>query len=209
MATRILLAEDHLVVRDGLRALLEHNGFEVIAEAADGREAVEQAGRLRPDVAILDLFMPTLNGIDAAREIGKVSPRTRTILLTGSQEIDHVVTALQSGVTGYVEKSRASADLILAVREVAQGAVYLSKGTPRDLTDAYLNGGGSRERLSPRERQVLQLVAEGKSTKEAASVLGISVKTAESHRTRIMRKLDVHETASLVRYAIRHGLVQP
>jgi DNA-binding NarL/FixJ family response regulator len=210
MRIRILLADDHMMVRQGIRALLEKEGFDVVAEAMDGRDAVRLAEKLKPDVAVLDIAMPLLNGIDAAREIRRVSPRTKTTLLTVHEENQYVVEALRAGVTGYVVKTKAAEDLVKAIREVSQGAVYMSPGVSREAVRAYLNGSEpSNDGLTPREREVLQLVAEGKTTKEVAAVLGISVKTAESHRSRIMEKLDIHETASLVRYAIRLGVIQP
>jgi DNA-binding NarL/FixJ family response regulator len=210
MRIRILLADDHMMVRQGIRAVLEREGFEVVAEAMDGREAVKLAEKLKPDVAVLDIAMPLLNGIDAAREIRRVSPRTKTTLLTVHEETQYGVEALRAGVTGYVVKTKAADDLVKAIREVSNGAVYMSPGVSRDAVRAYLDGSEpTADGLTPREREVLQLVAEGKTTKEVAAVLGISVKTAESHRSRIMEKLDIHETASLVRYAIRLGVIQP
>ena len=210
MATRIVMAEDHQIVRQGFKALLEQDGFQVVGEAGDGHEAVRLTAKHKPDVAILDIGMPLLNGIDAAREITRASPSTRIILLTMYSETHYILEALRAGVTGYLLKSRAAEDLARAIREVDRGSVYLSGGIPRDAVEAYLaSGETARDPLTPRERQVLQLVAEGKSTKEVAVVLGISVKTAESHRGRIMRKLDIHDTASLVRFAIRQGVIQP
>ena len=209
MPLRVLLADDHLLFRQGLRALLEREALHVVGEADNGHEAVRLARELRPDVAVLDLAMPLLNGLDAAREIHQASPRTRTILLTMHTEDPYVGKALQAGIKGYVLKTQASADLIQAIREVHRGAIYLSPGVSRAVVDAYLAKTELPiDPLTARERQVLQLVAEGKTTKEVAALLGISVKTAESHRTRIMQKLDIHETASLVRYAIREGLTQ-
>jgi DNA-binding NarL/FixJ family response regulator len=204
------MAEDHQIVRQGFKALLEQDGFEVVGEAGDGHEAVRLTGKLKPDVAILDIAMPLLNGVDAAREIGRVSPKTRIILLTMHSESHFVLEALRAGVTGYLLKTRAADDLARAIREVHGGSLYLSGGVSRDAVNAYVGNGEMQSNpLSSRERQVLQLVAEGKTTKEVASVLGISVKTAESHRGRIMQKLDIHDTASLVRFAIRQGVIQP
>lgn len=209
MPLRILLADDHVIVRQGFRLLLEQAGFNVVGEAADGREAVKLAAESKPDVALIDLAMPMLNGLDTCREISKVSPSTRTILLTMYSEEQYILEALRAGVTGYLLKAKASTDLEQAIREVSRGAVYLSPGISRNVVQAYLHSGEPlTDPLSPREREVLQLVAEGKTTKEIASVLGISVKTVESHRTRIMAKLNIHETAGLVRYAIRQGLIQ-
>jgi len=205
---RILLADDHVIVRQGFRALLEREGLEVVAEAANGHEAVRLAGELLPDVAVLDFAMPLLNGIDAAKEIRRRSPRTRTILLTVHSEDHYVLEAVQAGVNGYVVKTQAAADLVQAIREIRGNAIYLSPTISRAVVEAYFDKATPPgDVLSSRERQVLQLVAEGKTTKEIAGVLGVSIKTADSHRTRIMRKLDIHDTAGLVRFAIRRGLI--
>lgn len=210
MPLQILLADDHLIVREGLKAILEREGFDVIGEASDGREAVQLARTLHPDVAILDLSMPLLNGMQAAQEILHVSPRTRIILLTMHTEDHYVLEAIRAGIRGYVVKRQAASELVQAIREVANGAVYLSPSISAAVVQAYLHKTElPADPLTRRERQVLQLVAEGKTTKEVAQLLGISTKTAESHRTRMMAKLDIHETASLVRYAIRRGLIQP
>ncbi|HKA90005.1 MAG TPA: response regulator transcription factor [Haliangiales bacterium] len=209
MSVRLLLADDHTLVRQGLRALLEREQFEVLAEAADGFEAVQAAEKLNPDVAILDLGMPGLNGIDASREIRRASPRSRVVLLTMHPDEHYVLAALRSGVRGYVLKTRAAADLVQAIREVCAGHMYLSPGIAHAVVEAFLSKNDTPEDpLTRRERQVLQLVAEGKTTKETAVILGISAKTVESHRTRLMQKLDIHETAGLVRYAIRSGVIQ-
>ena len=210
MAIRILLAEDHILVRDGLRAILERASFEVVAAVSNGLEAVRQVRKLSPDVAVLDLAMPEMNGITAAGEIAKLAPRTRIVLLTIYTDRQYVIGALRGGVHGFVIKSQAAVDLVDAIRLVSQGSTYLSPDISQTVVDACTAGTAvTRDPLSLRERQVLQLIAEGRSTKGAASVLGISVKTAESHRTRIMSKLGVHETASLVRYAIREGVILP
>ena len=160
-------------------------------------------------MAVLDVSMPLLNGLDAAREIQKACPRTRTILLTMHGEDTYVLQALQMGIRGYVLKSQAVTDLVRAVREVSRGAMYLSPGVSAAVVEAYRTKKDLRDPLTPRERTVLQLVAEGKTTKEVASLLGVSVKTAEYHRNSVMQKLGIHETASLVRYAIRRGLIEP
>ena len=210
MPTQVLLADDHQIVRQGLRAMLEHEGFKIVAEASDGREALRLAETSHPDVALLDLAMPGLNGLDAGREIQRLAKGIKTILLTMHTEDPYVLEALRSGISGYVLKTQAAVDLVQAIREVTRGSIYLSPGVSRTVVDAYRSKSDiPPDPLSPREREVLQLVAEGKTTKEVAGVLGISVKTAESHRMRIMSKLGIHETASLVRYAIRRGLIQP
>lgn len=209
MPVRILLADDHPIFRQGVRSLLEREGLTVEGEAGDGRTATALAAAIFPDVAVLDLGMPLLNGLDAAREIGHASPHTRVVLLTMHTEDPYVIRALQAGVRGYVLKSQAVEDLVQAIREVSRGGIYLSPGVSRTLVDAYLmRRNPDPDPLTRRERQVLQLIAEGKTTKEIASLLTVSVKTAESHRMRLMAKLDIHETAGLVRYAIRQGLVQ-
>jgi DNA-binding NarL/FixJ family response regulator len=210
VATRILLADDHAVVRQGLKALLEREGFEVFAEADDGRAAVRHARERCPEVAVLDFSMPLLNGLDAAVEILRICPRVRVILLTMHTDDHYVLAALQAGVKGYVVKTQASGDLVRAINEVRRGLMYLSPGISEAVVQAFLaKADVPPDPLTSREREVLQLVAEGKSTKEVAQLLGISFKTAESHRTRIMKKTNIHETAGLVRYAVRRGLVQP
>ncbi len=208
MAINVLLADDHLSFCQSLRVILEQEGFRVVGEAADGQEAVRLARALRPEVAVLDVSMPLLNGVDAAREIQKACPRTRTILLTMHAEDQYVLQALQGGVRRYVLKKQAVMDLVQAIQEVCRGHVYLSPGVSAAVVDAYRSKKDPGDLLTSREREVLQLVAEGKTTREIASLLGVSVKTAESHRTHVMQKLDIHETASLVRYAIRRGLIE-
>jgi len=210
MSLRVLLVDDHQVMRQGLRALLERERFHVVGEASNGRDAVQQAEKLRPDVAVIDLGMPELNGLDAAQQIARASSTTKVIALTMHTEDSYVTASLRAGVKGYVLKSQAGGDLVHAIQEVARGLTYLSPVISTAVVEAFL---GKRpetiaERLSSREREVLQLVAEGRTTKEVAQALNVSVKTADSHRTRIMRKLDIHETAGLVRYAIREGLIQ-
>lgn len=208
MVCEILLADDHVIVRQGLKVLLEREGFNVVGEASDGREALQLAQNLRFDIALLDLAMPLLNGIDAGRAILQACPKAKVILLTMHTEDHQILDALRAGIKGYVLKSKAAEELIQAIHEVSRGKLYLTPSASETVVQAYLAKTElPPEPLSPREREFLQLVAEGKSTKEAAGLLGISVKTAESHRTRIMQKLNIHETASLVRYAIRRGLI--
>jgi len=210
MPTRVLLADDHSLVRQGLTALLAAEGFTVVGEAADGYEALARAEKTRPEVAVLDFAMPRLNGLDTAREMAKVSPNTRIVLLTVHAENQYVLGALAAGVKGYVLKTQAADSLVRAIREVSRDTVYLSPGVSDTVVSAYLSRTPpGADPLTARERQVLQLVAEGMSTKEVAAFLNVSFKTAESHRTRIMSKLDIHGTAGLVRYAIRQGIIQP
>ena len=207
---QVLLADDHVVVRQGLKVLLEREGFHVVAEASDGQQAVQLAKQFQPDVAVLDVAMPILNGLDAAREIQKVSENTKPIILTMHTENHYILEALQAGAKGFVMKTHAAEDLVHAIREASRGRTYLSPEVSQTVVQAYQDKIDIRpEPLSPRERQVLQLIAEGKSTKEVAGLLNISVKTAETYRRRIMVKLDVHETAGLVRYAIRRGMIEP
>jgi DNA-binding NarL/FixJ family response regulator len=209
MALRVLLADDHGAVRQGLKALLEREGFDV-AEAADGRAAVDAALKLKTDVVVLDVAMPGLNGVDAAREITRASPRAGVILLTGLPDARLALDALRAGVRGFVMKSQGSAELIEAIHDVWKGGLYLSPGASRAVVDACAAADEHRsDRLSPREREVICLVAEGQSTKQIATRLKISAKTAEFHRGRIMGKLKIHNTAGLVRYAIREGMVMP
>jgi two-component system response regulator NreC len=207
--TRVLVADDHAVVRQGLKFLLKREGFAIVAEAVDGRDALRQAQGSRPEVAVLDLSMPGMNGLDAAREIMQVSPETKTIVLTQHTEEQYVLEALRIGVHGYVLKSQGMSDMIQAIRDVQRGRFYLSPGISNIVIDAYREQNSpTREPLTAREREVLQLVAEGKSTKEVADILRITAKTAESHRSRLMLKLGVHDVAGLVRYAVRRGLVE-
>lgn len=210
MAIRVVLADDHVLVRQGLKSLLEREKFQVVAEASDGQELIRLAETHQPDIAVIDISMPTLNGIDAARELARSCPKTKVILLTQHEEEQYIHEALRARVKGYVLKSQVASDLVHAMQEVSRGGTYLSPGVSQAVVEAYrTRSEESADPLSSRERQVLQLIAEGRSTKDVASLLGISVKTAESHRSRLMQKLDIHETASLVRYAVRRGLVQP
>lgn len=209
MAVRVLLADDHEIVRQGLRVLLEREGFQIVGEASNGHEAVKLCEANHPEVAILDLSMPLLNGVDAAREIMKANPRTKVVLLTMHTEDHLILESLRAGVTGYVLKTRAASELVLALRAVCRGEMFLTQSISRTIVQAFLqNTPVPGNPISDRERQVLQLVAEGKTTKEIASLLGISVKTAESHRSNLMDKLNIHDTAGLVRYAIRIGLIE-
>jgi DNA-binding NarL/FixJ family response regulator len=210
MAHRVLLADDHAIVRDGLKSVLVREGFEIAAEASNGREAVDLALKLRPDAVVMDVSMPLLNGIDAAREIQNACPQTQTILLTMYKETQFILGALRAGVKGYVLKTQAASDLVHAIRATLAGETYLSPGISDSVVRAALiNELAARDPLTQREREVLQLIAEGKTNKEVSQHLGMSVKTVESHRRNLMIKLNIHETAGLVRHAIKIGLVQP
>jgi two-component system, NarL family, response regulator NreC len=210
MTLRILLADEQVIFREGVRVLLEREGFDVVAEASEGREAIRLAASVQPDIAILDLGLPVLNGLDATREILGASPSTRSIVLTLLADRQNVLDALRAGAKGYVVRTQAAADLVLAIHEVSRGAIYLSPSVSGIVVEAYLTLSDTpSDPLTPRERQVLQLVAEGRKTREIAELLGVSVKTAESHRVRIMGKLGIRQTAGLVRYAIRQGLISP
>lgn len=207
---RVLVADDHPIVRQAIAALLQDAGFEVVAEAADGIEAVRKALTAQPDVAILDLRMPGMDGIEAARQIHRLAPGTQTMLLSMYDDPAIAVEALRAGVHGYALKSQTSVELVETVREVARGAIHLSAPVaPAVLGASTAEAATLPDALTARERQVLKLIADGRSGREAAIELGLSVKTIESHRYRIMRKLGVHRSAELIRYAVRHRLVTP
>jgi len=209
MGNTVVLADDHAVVRDGVKLLLELAGFDVVGLAADGLEAVKLVRDLHPDIAVLDRAMPLLNGVDAAHELRQVSPGTRLILLTMDTDENHLLEALQAGFRGCVLKTYDSRELIEAIRAVLRGGTYLHPGLSRVVVEAYLARTEIKpDPLSARERQVLQLLAEGKKTREVATLLGVGIRTAESHRARIMQKLGIRETAGLVRYALRQGVTQ-
>jgi DNA-binding NarL/FixJ family response regulator len=210
-ALRILIADDHSVVRAGLRSLLEsHPGWEVCAEAADGREAIEKAAKLKPHVAVLDIGMPLLNGVEATRRIRKSSPDTEILVLTMHESEDLVQQVTEAGARGYILKDDADRILIAAVDAVRNHKPYFSTrvSSPADSVDPSDPPKSSRSRLTPREREILQLLAEGKSNKEIASLLGISVNTAEAHRANIMLKLGFHSITELVVYAVRNKIIQ-
>lgn len=215
MATRILLADDHRMVREALRRVIESRpDFRVVAEAADGREAIAAARVHRPDVAVIDLWMPELSGVEATRRIVEEELGTRVLVLSMHEDWSRVRDALQSGAAGYVVKSAAADQLLEAIDSVRQGSSYLSPAVSHHVLRAVRNPSGQQvaspiEALSRREREVLQLVAEGLSAKEIAVRLDLSVKTAEAHRGSLMAKLGIHRTSMLVRFAIREGLLAP
>lgn len=217
---KILLADDHRMMRDGLRALLEREGLEVVAEAADGREAVTLALRLHPDVVIMDISMPQLNGIDATRKLRAEAPRTKVVGLSMNADSRYVLAMFAAGAVGYLLKSSASEELIQALRAVSAGQKYVSPAIANIVLDHLTEGPEARgsqgatpapgpqivKSLTVREREVLQLLAEGKASKEIATQLGVSPATVETHRRQIMQKLGLHTVAELTKYAIREGL---
>jgi len=211
---RILIADDHEIVRRGIRALLEkHPGWEVCGEAGDGREAVKCAVGLKPDLVLLDIGMPNLNGLDAARQIVAASPLIRVLVLTIHDSEQVVRDVLAVGARGFLLKSDAGRDLVSAVEALQRHGTFFTSRVAELVLEGYLNPhrtveSHARNHLTPREREVVQLLAEGKTSKEVASVLNLSVKTTETHRTNIMRKLDLHSVADLTIYAVRNGIVQ-
>ena len=214
-ALRILIAEDHEVARQGIRSLLEtHPGWEICAEAKDGREAVEAAATQKPDVLLLDIGMPNLNGLDAARQILANTPDARILILTIHDSEQVVREVLAAGARGFLLKSDAGRDLLAAVEALQQRRTFFTPKIAQMMLDGYLRPNeeidlaGQQCILTPREREVIQLVAEGKTTKEVAAALSLSVKTAETHRTNLMRKLNLHSVADLTLYAVRNGIVQ-
>jgi DNA-binding NarL/FixJ family response regulator len=210
MPIQVLLADDHQIIRDGMKVFLEREGYKVNAEAQNGQEAVRLALKLQPEVVVLDLIMPILNGLDAAREILLHTPNTKTILLSMHDEIKYVVEGLRVGVKGFVTKTHAAEDLVEAIRKALQGVTYISPELSKSVFEAIkANTEVVQDPLTPGERQLLQLIAEGKTTKDIARLLNINTKTAETRRRRMMQKLDIRETAGLVRYAIRRGLIRP
>jgi DNA-binding NarL/FixJ family response regulator len=210
MTLRLVLADDHEVVRKGCRALLEREGFEVLGEAADGFEAVRLVRSVHPDVAVLDYVMPEMTGLDAAEVIFRGSPTTAIVILSMYVEEWRVLAALRSGIRGYVAKSDTSADLVQAIRTVARGGLFLSRSTWSALIEAFLlNGETPPDPLLGEERAILRMIAEGKTTSDIAEVLHVGTQTAASYRAALMNKLHVHDIQGLVRYAIRRGVIEP
>ena len=212
---RVLLAEDHTIVRKGLRSLLEdEDAIEVIGEAQDGREAVGKAGQLLPDVVLMDIAMPGLNGLEATRQIKKLFPQVGVLILTMHTTEEYILQVLQAGASGYVVKQAAPSELVLAIHAVYRGDNFLSPSISRGVIEEYIRRTegmieNSYDRLTNREREVLQLVAEGYSSREIGELLFISEKTVETHRSHLMDKRDLHSTAELTRYAIRKGVISP
>jgi DNA-binding NarL/FixJ family response regulator len=212
---RIVIVDDHAVVRRGVRALLESQpGWEVIAEATTGREAVDVARRLQPDIVVMDLSLPELNGLEATRQIRKETSRTEVLVLTMHHAEELARNVLQAGARGYVLKSDADDNLIAAIESLRQHKPFLTSAVTEFVLDDFLRHGSTNDEvatatlLTAREREIVQLLAEGKSNKDAATALGISVKTIEAHRANLMRKLHLRSVSELVRYAIRNRIVQ-
>jgi two-component system, NarL family, response regulator NreC len=211
---RILLADDHTVMRAGLRLLLErHDNFEVVGEAADGREAVEIAAAQKPEVVVMDVAMPHLNGVEAARQILSRNPDTAIVMLSMHSDESYVLRSLKAGARGYLLKDSAEADLIAAIQAIVEGRSFFSPGVRALLKEDYIyrlqkfGADDTYELLTAREREVLQLVAEGRSNKEVASLLGLSLYTVETHRTHILQKLNLHSVPELILYAVRKGII--
>ena len=209
---QVLLADDHKLVRAGIRSLLERMPeVEVVAEASDGREAIRLVEQHEPQVVLMDLAMPEVNGLEATRHLTLAFPKIRVLILSIYADQEHVYQALVAGAAGYLLKGAATDELELAIRSVAHGETYLSPPVSKPVIMEYIRrthiGFNSRERLSPRQTQVLKLIAEGKTTKQAALELAISVKTVETHRAALMRRTGVRDVAGLVRYAVKAGLV--
>ena len=209
----ILLADNHTLVRAGIRALLEQiPDVTVVAEAGDGREALKLVETHRPNLVLMDITMPVMNGLEATGRIVKEFPQTRVVMLSVHNDEEYVLQSLRAGAVGYLLKDAGRAELEIAVAAVARNETYLSPAVSRHVVGDYVRriGGGVEgrlESLTPRQREILQLIAEGKSTKEIASILDVSVKTVETHRAQLMERLDIHDVAGLVRYAIRNGIV--
>ncbi len=211
---KIVIADDHTIVRSGIRSLLEKmQGLEVVGEAADGRETLKLTKAMETDIAILDIAMPRMNGIETTRRILKEKPRVKVIILSMYANEEYVLQAIQAGASGYLLKDVATSELELAIRAVARGETYLSSAVSKHVIDSYrrrvAEEGLSPEKLTDRQREILQLIAEGHSTKEIARILSLSTKTVEAHRTELMKRLDVHDVAGLVRYAVKTGIITP
>ncbi len=211
---KILIVDDHAIVRQGIRALLDaQDGLEVIGEAENGRDAVKKTHDLAPDVVIMDIAMPILNGLEATRQIKRLRPGVKVLALTMYNEENYIFQILKSGASGYLTKECSAGELIAAIRSVNVGSPYFSPAISRKIMDSYLrddgekNAGREPDKLTNREKEALQLIAEGYTNSEIGGFMKISVKTVETHRAHIMNKLDLHDVAGLIKYAIRKGIV--
>src|SRR5438309_466202 len=211
----VLLADNHTVVRQGLRALLEaENDMTVVGEAENGRQAVQMAKRLQPDVVVMDIAMPSLNGLEATRQISRESPKSKVLILSSYSDDEYVQQLTDAGASGYLVKQTAAQDLVAAIREAKKGNAFFSPAISKRLLEHYratVNrpaGEAKRPKLTPRELEVLQLIAEGYANKQIAGELFISIKTVEKHRQQLMHKLDIHDVAGLTRYAIAKGIIE-
>jgi DNA-binding NarL/FixJ family response regulator len=212
--TKVILADDHTIVRKGLRSLLDgERDMDVIGEAGDGREAIELVAQLKPHIIVMDIGMPVLNGLEATRRIIKKHPETKVLILTMHTNEEYVFEILSAGASGYIVKKAAPTELVSAIRAIRQGESFLSPSISKKVIDEYVQRAGEETRedafelLTNRERDVLQLIAEGNSTRAISEKLYVSVKTVEAHRSNLQKKLDLHGTADLTRYAIRKGIV--
>lgn len=215
---RVLIADDHDMFREGLKVLLQpYTDIEVVGEASDGRQATDKACQLQPDVVLMDIAMPVMNGLEATRRICRESPQVKVVVLTQYDDREYVLSLVRSGASGYVTKKATASELVSAIRAAYEGNFFLQPSVASTLVQDYLqrlselrasNSEGGYDRLTDREREVLQLVAEGRSNQEISAILGLSVKTVLRHRTNLMEKLDIHNRTQLIKYAIAQGLIQ-
>lgn len=209
---KVILADDHTIVLEGLRSLLEEE-FDLVDTVDNGRALVDRVGELRPDVVVADISMPMLNGIEAARQLSQQFPNLRIIFLTMHREVAFVREAFRAGASGYLLKQSAASELVTAIREVLDGRNYITPHITKNIVDLFVDGDNEKtdpaERLTPRQREVLQLVAEGRTIKEIGAILGVSGKTVEFHKYRMMEQLGLRTTAELTQFAVKHGIVAP
>jgi len=209
---RILIADDHTLLRDGIRAILESlDDVQVVAEASDGLEAIEMAHKFQPSLVLMDIGMSGMNGLDATAQLRKEFPHLKIVMLSMHANEEYVLQALRAGAAGYLLKDARKQELTFAIKSVAEGKTYLSPQVSRHVIDRYISSveaeSSPLEQITPRQREILKLIAEGRSNKEIAHVLNISIKTVDTHRTQLMERLDIHDVAGLVRFAIKNGLV--
>jgi len=204
----VFLADDHVMVREGLAAMLkQHDDIQIVGQCGDGLTVADEAARVCPDVIVLDIMMPGLNGLDICRELTRKTKSIGVLILSMCEDEQFIAKALEYGASGYLLKESAAQQLVEAVRAVARGELFLGPGIPRSVLDYMSNGGDPYETLTTRERQVLQAVAEGRTNRQVAEQLGLAVKTVDTHRMRLMRKLGIHDQTNLVKFAVRRGLI--